>query len=299
VQRLIRESAHVYAGSGARDFNQMLGGLAPALAELNGFAGELAADRTQLAQVIRSGATAASAIASRRPDLTAAVSNTATSLQAIANERAPLADAFARTPAVLDQARTTLADAATAVTALRPALRDVVATAPSLRGFVQRVDAVLPAATPVVAQLRGELPGVDRSLAGLRTLAPIADPALRSAGRALDVARPIVRVARFYGSDLLLGVFAGLAGIATANYDQWGHYARLEFTQPYQTSLGGPFSGLLAKPLLPSLFNLRTRLTRRCPGGNTPPAIDGSSPWVPDAAICDPSENVPASVNTP
>jgi phospholipid/cholesterol/gamma-HCH transport system substrate-binding protein len=299
LQQLIAESANVYAGSGARDFNQMLGRLDPALAELNGFTGELAVDRTQLAQVIHSGAAAAGAIASRRTDLMAAVSNTATSLQAIANERAPLADALTRAPAALDQARTTLADAATALTALRPALRDVVATAPSLRGFVQRIETVLPAATPVVHQLRTELPNVDRSLAGLRPLASIADPALRSAGKALDSARPIARVARFYGSDLLLGVFAGLAGIATANYDQWGHYARLEFTQPYQTSLGGPLSGLLAKPLLPSLFNLRTRLTRRCPGGNTPPAIDGSSPWVPDASICNPSENVPAAVNTP
>jgi phospholipid/cholesterol/gamma-HCH transport system substrate-binding protein len=150
-----------------------------------------------------------------------------------------------------------------------------------------------------VAQLRAQLPGLQRSLAGLAPLAPVADTALRSAGKALDLARPIARVARFYGSDLILGVFAGLAGVATANHDQWGHYARLEFTQPYQTSLGGPLSGLLAKPLLPGLFDLRTRLSRRCPGGNTPPAPDGSSPWVPDPSICDPAQDVPAAVNTP
>lgn len=299
VEQLIAQGAHVYAGSGARYFNDMVSRLDPAMKELAGMWSELGADRAQIAQVIRTGSAAARAIASRRPDLEAAVSNTATALSAIARERAPLADALHRAPAVLDQARTTLADAGSAVDALRPALRDVPAAAPSLRGFVQRVTATLPKATPVVRQLRSELPGLTGSLAGLAPLAPVAVTALRSAGKALDVARPIARAARFYGSDLILGVFAGLAGVATANYDRWGHYARLEFTQPYQTSLGGPLSGLLAKPLLPSLFNLRTHLTRRCPGGNTPPAPDGSSPWNQDSVICDPSEDVPASVNTP
>lgn len=299
LQRLIANSNEIYAGTGARYFNELLGKLDPALSQLTGFTGELAGDRTAVQNVIHTGASAARAVASRRPDLLAAVDNTATTMRAIASRRAALADALTRAPAVLGQARGTLADAATALTALRPALRDVAPAAPSLTGFLQRIDATLPAAVPVVHQLRAELPGLRASLAGLQPLGPVAVKALNSAGGALAAARPIVRAARFYGSDLLLGVFQGLAGVATANYDRWGHYARLEFTQPYQSSLGGPLSTLLANPLAPDLFNLRTRLLRRCPGGNTPPAIDGSSPWVPDPSICTPANDVPLSVNFP
>jgi phospholipid/cholesterol/gamma-HCH transport system substrate-binding protein len=299
LQRLIANSAQVYAGSGSRYFNQMLARLDPALAQLNGLTGELADDRAAISQLIHTGATAAGAIASRSTDLRAAVANTAVTMQAIASERQALADSFVRAPAVLDQARVTLADAATALTALRPALRDVPPAAGPLAGFLHRIDSTLPAATPVVAQLRAELPALRASLAGLGPLAPPAVRALHSAAKALKTARPIVRAARFYGSDLLLGVFQGLAGVATANYDRWGHYARLEFTQPYQTALGGPLSSLLSAPLAPSLFDLHTRVLRRCPGGNTPPAPDGSSPWVPDPSICTPSQDVAAGVNFP
>ncbi|MGE4428571.1 MAG: hypothetical protein AB7G37_19120, partial [Solirubrobacteraceae bacterium] len=62
----------------------------------------------------------------------------------------------------------------------------------------------------------------------------------------------------------------------------------------------GPIGEFLsANPLLPDLFALRTGLTRRCPGGNAPPAPDGSSPWVPDEALCDPRHNTPADVSRP
>jgi hypothetical protein len=228
-----------------------------------------------------------------------AVSNTATTLQALASRRQALADAFGRTPAVLDQARQTLADAGTAITALRPALADVPPAAGPLQRFLHAVDTSLPAAVPVVSQLRSQLPDLRSTLTGLNLLAPVAVKALNSAGTALQTARPIVTAFRYYGSDLLLGVFQGLMGVATANYDRFGHYARLEFTQPYQTILGGPLAGLLSKPLLPGLFNLRTGLTRRCPGGNAPPAPDGSNPWVLPSSICTASQDVPASVNFP
>jgi phospholipid/cholesterol/gamma-HCH transport system substrate-binding protein len=299
LKTLIADGAQIYAGSGARSFNLLLARLSPALRHLDGLTSQLAADRGAIGEVIHTGSIDAGAIASRSPDLLAAVSNTASSLGAIASQRAALADALTRAPAVLAEATRTLRDTGSAVTTLRPALREIPAAATPLRGLLARLDAILPVATPVVAQLRSELPDLRAGLSGLRPLAPVAVPALHSAATALRVARPIVQAARYYGSDLLLGVFQGLAGVATANYDRWGHYARLEFTQPYQTSLGGPLSNLLATPIAPSVFNLRTRLLRRCPGGNAPPAPDGSNPWVPNTSICTPAEDVPLSVDFP
>jgi phospholipid/cholesterol/gamma-HCH transport system substrate-binding protein len=299
LESLIADGAQLYSGSGARSFNQLLATADPALQQLAGFTTQLAGDRVALANVIATGATAASAIASRDRDLVAAVGNTASTFGALATQRQAIADSLNRAPAVLGEARVTLKDAGAAATALKPALANVPATAAPLTGFLKRLDTVLPAATPVVAHLRTILPNLRRTLAGLTTLAPGAVKGLNSAATALKVATPILRVFRFYGSDLLLGVFQGLAGVATANYDRWGHYARLEFTQPYQTSLGGPLSSIFTKPLLPDLFDLREGLTRRCPGGNTPPAPDGSNPWIPDPSICTPADDTPLSVDFP
>ena len=299
LQSLIANSDSVYAGSGARYFNQMLSAFDPALVQLNGFVGQLAGDRAAITNVIRTGATAATAIASRSPQLMSAIQNTATTLSAISSQNTALGDDFLRAPAVLDQARRTLADAGTAITTLKPALADIPPAAAPISRFLSKVDTTLPAAVPVVSQLRSELPNLRSTLTGLESLRPIAVQALNSAATALRVARPIVTVFRYYGSDLLLGVFAGLAGLATANYDRWGHYARLEFTQPYQSSLGGPLSSLLSKPLFPGLFNLRTRLLRRCPGGNAPPSPDGSSPWELPSSICTASQDMPLSVDFP
>lgn len=300
VSDLFVNSADIYAGSGARYFNDLLGELDPALTELDGLFGDLARDRAALARVIDRGDAAASAIASRDSDLVSAVSNTAGSLQAIADERDALSGLLERAPGVLDQAGGTLGKADSALVALRPALRDVPPAVPPLRDFLGSTRSALAAARPVVADVRDRLPDLERSLAGLPGLERAAVPGLRSAADGLRDPRHIVRGARIYGTDLLLGVLAGLAGVATANHDRWGHYARLEFTQPPQTTLGGPLSGLLSQnPLVPGLFDLRTRLTRRCPGGNAPPAIDLSSPWVPDRSLCDPSQSVPAFVNEP
>lgn len=297
---LIANSASIYAGSGAPAFNAMLARLDPALASVGEMSTQLASDRAALGELIHTAAQTADAIGSRSPDLEGAVASTAQAFGAIARRRRDLSDLLARAPAVLRQARGALAQTGEAVSTLRPALRAVPATGPPLRAFLRRAATVLPRTSPVIAKLRGQIPALSASLRGLPRLRGAAVPALNRAARAFDDSRHILRGLRYYGSDLLLGLFNGLAGVATANHGRWGHYARLEFVQPPQTSLGGLLSGLLEKqPLAPGLFELRTNLLRRCPGGNTPPAPDGSSPWVLPDGLCDHADDTPAEVNQP
>lgn len=300
LDQLIANSAEVFAGSGSAYFNGMLSQLDPALAAVDGVSGELADDKVAIDQVITTGDRAAGAIASRDPDLQSAVQNTATALSAAASQRTALADLLTRAPGVLDQGRQTLADAGSALTALKPALEDVVPTAAPLHGFLERLTNILPEATPVVAQLDDELPGLDRSLTGLAGLKTVGSQALRSAGTALRLVEPIIRAARFYGSDFVLGILGGLVGAGSYNYSRWGHYERLDFIQPPQTALAGIGDNLLtSSPLLPGIIDIKTHLWRRCPGGNVPPAVDGSTPWIPDTSLCTPSEDIPGSVNVP
>lgn len=300
LRKLIARSGQVYAGSGSRYFNGMLAKLDPALSELNGLTAELARDRTAVRSLVRKAGDSATAIASRRPDLSAAVGNTARALGAIARERRALAGTLTRAPNVLAQARGTLRRAGVAVSSLRPALRDIPGATPSLREFLLRTTSTLPKARPVVAELRRQLPALNRSLAGLRPLERPAVTALRSTSRTLAVARPILRATRIYGSDLILGIFNGLAGLATGNYTEKGHYARLEFTQNLETALAGGVAPLIEMTdPIPGIIDVRTQLTRRCPGGNVPPAIDGSSPWIPDLSLCTPAHNTSPDVNEP
>jgi hypothetical protein len=197
-------------------------------------------------------------------------------------------------------ARRTLSDTTRLFDAARPALRGVAATAPPLGVFLQDGTTMLRTSQPVVDGLSAELPPLTRALRGLPALRAPASRVLRSVAKALDGLRPVMRGARFYGTDLILGVFNGLAGIAAGNHDAYGHYVRVEFVQPPQAFLAGRTAPLLAvNPLLPGVIDLRTHLTRRCPGGNTAPAPDGSSPWVPDSSICSASQNMPAYVNEP
>jgi ABC-type transporter Mla subunit MlaD len=299
LDQLISNSAQIFAGSGSRYFNAMLGKLDPALGQLDGFTSTLALDRGTLDELVRSGATAASAVASRGSDLTAAVRHTAQALGALASQRRNIADLLARMPSVLNMARGTIARSGDALTALRPALRDVSPVAPPLHGLLTGLDSMLPAAGPVVAQLRAQLPALNQSLSGLTPLDRPAVEALKTLGPAMQKLFPIAQGTRFYGVDLLLGAL-NLLGLISPAYDQFGHYAKANFVQAPQTLIAGPLAAALsAHPLVPGLLAVRTGLTRRCPGGNEPPAPDGSSPWDLGPKLCTAAHDDPLSVNFP
>jgi phospholipid/cholesterol/gamma-HCH transport system substrate-binding protein len=298
IDQLVSRSSQIYAGSGAAYFNGMLGKLSPALGALAGVSGQLASDRADLNRLISTADQATSAIASRAPDLRAAVANTARAFGALAQQRSSLADSLTRAPAVLDQARVTLALGNHAVAALRPALREVPAAAQPLGGVLHALPPSLGSVTPAIGQLRSELPGLTRSLTDFVPLKAPAVSALGSLATALNHSMPILAGVRVYAPDLLIGLFNGLIGISTGPYDYAGHYIHAEYVQSPQFLLRGIASGLFsAHALIPGLLALRTNLTDRCPGGDEPPAPDGSNPWIPDKSLCNPADDVSASVN--
>ena len=300
LQQLFAHTAQLYAGSGARYFRGMLRGLDPALAQLSGLSGQLAGDRVELASLVRTGALAAGAVASRSTQLEDALGQAATTFTEIASERTQLADLLTRAPAVLRQAGGTLAGVATAVTALRPTLRATVAAAPSIRALLNVLPPSLNTLTPVAAQLSSELGGLRETLAALAPLARPAIAGLRSTATGFTALQPILVGLREYGSDLVLGIFNGLGGLVSGPYAQVGHYAKLNFVQSPQTLFAGSLSSLLSsQALVPGEFSVRTHVAARCPGGDAPPAPDGSSPWVPDKSLCTPADDTPLSVDFP
>jgi phospholipid/cholesterol/gamma-HCH transport system substrate-binding protein len=239
-------------------------------------------------------------VADRRTDLRSAVTNTARTMRAIAAERGSLAAVLRSTPGTLHQAGTTLGRVADTARVLRPALREVVPAAGPLRALLADSGRTLPATVPSVRRLRRQLPDLRRSIAGF---VPLEKPLLESArttGRVVAQADEMLSGFRAYGPDMILGVINGLAGISTGGYSQVGHYVKLEFVQTLQTLLGGAAANLLSgHDLIPGILGVKTRQLARCPGGNAPPAPDGSNPWVYDPTKCDPANDLQANVNTP
>lgn len=299
VETLITSINGVYAGSGSRSFNEMLARLDPALGSLEGFTGSLALDRDALGQLVRAGSAAAHAVASRQADLTSGVTYTAQALGAVARQHDALADTLTRLPAVLAQGRHTLVVTGQALDALRPTLRDVLPAAGPLNSFLGHLNRLMPSSAPVIGSLTAQLPGLNRSLNGLAPVAPGLTNMLRTFGPAMKGLLPIARGVRYYGTDLVLGTLAALFGTLAGEYNSSGHFIKVNFVQSPQTLVGPLASVLAAHPLVPGILAERTGLLRRCPGGNQPPAPDGSNPWDLGASFCTASQDEPLSVDFP
>ena len=293
-------SGQIYAGSGSGYFNHMLAELDPALGQLDGFTGQLALDRPLLSELVRTGAAASTAIASRQDDLRATFGHMAAVFGALVSQRQALGDALGRLPAFLDQGRVTLARVRSTLIATQPALHDTPAAAGPLRNFLAATVSVLPEATPLVQELDRQLPEMKASLDGLVALERPAVIALHTLGPAMKSLFPVLQGFRYYGTDLVLGVFGSVLAMATGEYNGNGHYLKVNLVQSPQTVLSGSLAQLLAQhPLDPGVIQLQTGLLRRCPGGSEPPAPDGSSPWILPPHICTPSQDLPLSVNFP
>ena len=300
LDALVAEGAQVYAGSGSAYFNRMLDELNPALAQLDGFGGELALDRPALSELVQTAATASHAVAVRSGELTDSISHMAVGLGAIARRRSALNDLLARLPGFLGQTRGTLAETRAALLASRSALRDTPAAAGPLAGLFAETNSTLPPVAGAVRSLNEQLPLLDQ---GLDELVPLRSPtvtALHALGSAMKGLTPILQGLRYYGSDVVLGLLAGVATLTQGEYDSLGHYSKTNVIQSPQTLPSGVLSQLLsAHPLVPGTFAVRTGLNRRCPGGSQPPAPDGSSPWLVGSNICTSAQDVPLSVDFP
>ncbi|MCK9248019.1 MAG: MlaD family protein [Solirubrobacteraceae bacterium] len=304
LARLIEHGAEVYAGSSGEDFNRMLAELDPALESVHGLVRDLAADQQAITQLVRDGSTAARAVASRRTQLETAVVKTADTLEAVAGESEALSDVLRRAPSVLRQAGGTLRSAASTVDDLRPTLRAVPEPQAQLRLLLRRLPIALRRTDSTAARLDALVPDVDVALGRIPALEEPLVSGIRDVSQGLKVSMPMLEGLRFYGSDLILGVVNGLISIGTGQYHIHGHYLKMEFVQTVQTALGGALSPLLgaltgSNDFIPGLINATTRQTNRCPGGNAPPAPDGSNPWYPKEGICDPTMSMSSEVNSP
>jgi phospholipid/cholesterol/gamma-HCH transport system substrate-binding protein len=278
LQRVIAGSAEVFDGT-AQDANAALGALDPAVAQLRALAAETARDTAAVGRLVTTGAAVARTLAVHGDAVEGGITGTARSLRALATQRRALGDALRRTPAVLHQANGTLGRVDAALREVRPALRELRPVAGPLAAVLRRLAPVARDGVPALRELNALLPALRSAAAGLPALDRAAQPALRSTTRVLRSSLPVFTGLRQYAPDALHGLVLGVGGTTASGYDANGHYARIS---PL-TEVPDP-SGVALK--------LQTGNDARCPGGAADPAPDGSTPWIPDASLCDPEDDV-------
>jgi phospholipid/cholesterol/gamma-HCH transport system substrate-binding protein len=278
----------------------------PALVSGQKLFAEINRDSDTLGELLVETSRALRQVSGRKADVTNFVSNAGESVAALSSDTQSLNQALANLPSSLRQGRETLAD-------LRgPAIDDlerfILASKEPARvfpPFLRKLRPFLHNSTPTFAQLSTmfKQPGAGNDLYDtMRDLPPLAKLANASFPRARDSLRkstPIFSFIRPYVPDAV-GWLRSF-GSAFAPYDANGHYARsMPVFDAYNFVEDDQGGHLEPKALAErgSSPNLKTGQLRRCPGAASPPAADGSSPFVDTGELsnadCDPSQVVGA-----
>jgi phospholipid/cholesterol/gamma-HCH transport system substrate-binding protein len=297
LQQFIQGSGDQFSGRGeqanaaAKYFN-------PTLSTTRDLANELTRDSGTLERFIVDGAKAMTALAARSDTLTELISHSNDAAQGIAAENAAFDETLRRLPTTLRRAnttfvnlRSTLGDLDVLVAESKPATKD-------LAPFLRELRPLIANARPTIRDLRRAVreQGPNNDLVELTRKAPslarVATPALSNTTEALRKSTPVLDFIRPYVPDLT-GWFRDFGGGA-ANYDANGHYARIQPIFNTFQFTDNPAGGLLT-PQDPDdrLDGLGTGFFKRCPGGSTQAARDGSTPYTDNGLDCDTRQVLP------
>ena len=297
LQRVVRGFGTQYEDKGAQA-NEAARYFNPALSTTRDLVNEVNRDSRTLERFIVDGARAMTALSERRSQLTDLISNANGTAQGIARENAAFSTTLQRLPATLRRAnstfvnlRATLDDLDVLVAESKPATRRLAPFLRVLRPLVQRAE-------PTIRDLRTAIrrPGADNDLVELTRKTPrlqrVASPALRNTTRALRRSTPVLDFVRPYTPELV-GWFRDF-GQGSANYDANGHFARIQPIFNLFQFTENPAGGLLT-PQDPNdrLAGLQTGFYKRCPGGASQAAADGSAPYQDNGLDCDPRQVLP------
>ncbi len=292
LQGFIQGSAAQYVGAG-KALGKTTEYFGPSLAATDHFFSELVRDQSTFTKFLVETAKAVTTIGARKEQLSGLVENANTTFTAIGSEQANLAKGLKELPVALRQGNRTFAALPSTFKALE---KLVVASKPTVKPLTTLFTKLRPlvtTATPVVSNFSQSFsqPGAANDLTDfVRSLPTLAKQLETSTPVAVTSLRESVPITAFFGpyTPDLEGTLREF-GQTTAYYDANGHYARISPVFP-DFSLGAN-NNLTPASAAQALAPLKTGQLRRCPGGATQPATDGSSPFVDNELLsCDPSQ---------
>jgi phospholipid/cholesterol/gamma-HCH transport system substrate-binding protein len=281
----IKGNAEIYAGRGP-DANKTFEYLGVGFNRVGALVHALNSDERLFSRFLVSSSRLGTAVSERSDELASAIANASSAFGAIASQNVALDRSLQLLPPTFRQANTTFVNLRAALDDLEP-LIDVSGTATKgLAPFLSEFRPVISKAVPVFKDLRltvrrqGFANDAGELLAALPTVQQRASKAFPHSEDAIVAFQPNLNFFRAYTPDLFNG-FAKLGQI-TAPYDANGHYARVSFSDLNIFKYAG--SGAALEPISPSeqydAFGPSAGIKRRCPGGASQPAADGSSPFV-------------------
>jgi phospholipid/cholesterol/gamma-HCH transport system substrate-binding protein len=297
LQNVIQGSATQFEGKGDRA-NEATKYFNPTLSTTRRLVNEIGRDERTLQRFLIDGAKAMTALAEKRETLTDLVSNSNEASQGIAAENDALSEILQRLPATMRRAnstfvnlRATLTDLDVLVAESKPATRELAPFFRELRPLVRD-------ARPTIRDLRRAITraGPNNDLLELMQKAPrlaqVARPSFRNTGAAIRQSLPVLDFARPYIPELT-GWFRDF-GQAGAGYDANGHFGRISPLFNNFQFRDDPAGGMLV-PQDPDnrLEGYTSGNLKRCPGGASQAAADGSAPFTDDGLDCDPTLVLP------
>ncbi len=304
LSNFIKGNATVYAGRG-EDANESYEYFGPALNRTTAFVGELNADQRLLEKLVVSSAELTTAVAERGEELSSAIAKADTAFGAIAAQNVAFDETLRELPPTFRQANTTFVNLRAALDDLDPLVETAKPATRDLAPFLAELRPVLAKFVPVLRNLRLTVarPGFANDAAELlATMPAVQSRAARTfphAEAAIADFQPNLDFARSYTPDLFNAI--GKLGVAAGYYDGNGHYVR---ASPSALNLfayeGGALNPIKKSEQL-NFFGSAAGVTKRCPGGATQPATDGSNPYVNpphsgssvSPAECDPTDVPP------
>lgn len=283
LESFIRGNASIYVGRGP-DANRAYKYFGPGLNRTNAFLGELNSDEHLLERFVVSTAKLSTVISGRSNQLENGISNATNAFHAIANRNVALDQTLHELPPVFRQANTTFVNLRAALNDLDPLVETAKPATKNLAPFLAELRPVVSKAVPVFHNLGltvsrpGKANDANELLATLPAVQQQSSKSFPHAETAIADFQPNLELTRAYAPDIFNG-FAKL-GQVTANYDGDGHYARVSFADANLFS----YSGGELKAITPAeqfnAFGSSAGSKRRCPGGATQSAPDGSNPFV-------------------
>ncbi len=278
----IKGNAEIYSGQGetANDAYKYFG---PALNRVSAFAGELNADQRLFEKFIVSSSRLSTTVAGRGEELSSAINNANTAFSAVATQNVALDQTLRRLPPVMRQANTTFVNLRAALDDLDPLVETAKPATKNLAPFLAELRPVVQKFIPVMHNLRLTVarPGNGNDLGELLAVMPSvqeqASRAFPNTEDAITAFQPNLNFIRSYTPDLFNAI--GKIGTAAGYYDGNGHYVRASVgAQNLFKDEGGTL-----KPITKSeqfdFFGSSASAKRRCPGGATQSAADGSNPY--------------------
>jgi phospholipid/cholesterol/gamma-HCH transport system substrate-binding protein len=297
----IKGNSAIYSGQGETG-NDAYKYFGPALNRTDAFVKELNADQHLLEQFIVGSSKFSTTVAQRGQQLSGAISNANTAFNAIASQNVALDQSLRELPPVMRQANTTFVNLRAALDDLDPLVNTAKPATKNLAPFLSELRPVLSKFVPFVRNLRLTVarPGKSNDAAELLTVLPAvqeqASKAFPHAEDAIAAFQPNLNFARAYTPDLFNGL--GKLGAAAGYYDGNGHYLRAATAVQNLFKYNAGTLEPIARAQQNEAFGDSAPVHRRCPGGATQKAADGSNPFVdpPWGGSVDSSECTPADL---